>query len=97
MKQPVCAHLNVGPHSNQHFVADSVSEAVSQMKSRLWNHYGSLDGILDRTGVDNAPTLHLYYVDSTYSDKCNSEMNFHDYPSAAWQIGPRGGIRKVYV
>jgi hypothetical protein len=28
---------------------------------------------------------------------CNRYMNFHDYPMARYQVGPRGGIRKVPV
>lgn len=96
----VCAHANLGPFTHSHFTANTIGEAVNKFKTELWNFYGSLDGILDRTGTDNAPCVDLYYYDSEaelYSDECNSQMNFHDYPSARWQIGPRGGIRKVYV
>lgn len=87
----VCAHMNLGPHSHHHMVAATIGEAVQNFADSLEGYYGSLAGILDRTGEECAPALDLYPA----CDDCNSQMNFHDYPMARWAVGPRGGIRKL--
>lgn len=90
---PVCAHMNLGPFVHRHRTYWSIKNAVDNFRDHLEAFYGSLEGILDRTGPDNAPCVDLY----PKCNDCNSEMNFHDYPFARYQVGPRGGIRKVNV
>jgi len=89
----VCAHMNLGPFTNAHGRFSTVWMAVESFKKELERFYGSLEGIIDRTGEDRAPCVDLF----PQCPDCNSHMNFHDYPFARYQIGPRGGIRKVAV
>lgn len=89
----VCAHYNLGPF-DQHFGRfDSVKDAISEFRNSLDAFYGCLDGILDRTGEDYAPSISLY----PQCDDCSSHMCFHDYPMSVYKIGPRGGIRKEMI
>lgn len=90
---PVCAHMNLGPHMHVHRTFWSIRNAVNGFRDQLENFYGSLDGIIERTGADYAPTLDLY----PRCQECNSHMNFHDWPMRRYQLGPRNGIRKVSV
>jgi hypothetical protein len=90
---PVCAWMNLGPFSHHIYRYDSIGEAKREFKERLSNFYGSLDGIIDRVGVDYAPCLDLY----PQCDECQTHMNFHDYPMSRYKIGNRGGLRKVSV
>lgn len=89
----VCAHMNLGPFSHHHSVANTISEAVENFRDSLDAFYGDLSGILERTGEDNAPTLDLYPA----CDDCSAQMCFHDYPMSRYTVGPRGGIRKEFV
>lgn len=93
MNDPVCAHMNLGPHTHRHIRANNPAQAVREFRVQLENFYGSLVGILDRTGPDNAPCVDLY----PQCKECNSQENHHDYPFARYQVGPRGGIKKVCV
>lgn len=89
----VCAHYNLGAFDQQYMRADSVKAALAEFRDGLVaNYYGDLKGIVDRTGEDYAPTISFY----PQCDDCNSNMCFHDYPMSRYQIGNRGGIRKVY-
>lgn len=38
--------------------------------------------------------MDIYFSDDC---ECDSMMNFHDYPSARYVVGPRGGVRREYV
>ena len=89
----VCAHMNTGPFSNEHSVFDSIGDAISEFRDILDAKYGNLSDILERTGEEYAPALDVYPA----CGDCNSQMNFHDHPMSRYQVGPRGGIRKVYV
>ena len=89
----VCAHVNLSPFQHVHWRSDSVDSAVRHFRNLLSTHYGSLEGIPERTGEDRIPTL-MYYPQCF---DCNSHMNFHDYPAGAFRVGNRGGIRRVSV
>ncbi|QNJ59254.1 hypothetical protein SEA_MRMIYAGI_40 [Mycobacterium phage MrMiyagi] len=89
----VCAHMNLGPFKNHHERFESASDAVENFRESLEAFYGDLKGIVERTGEDYRPSLDLY---PECSD-CNSHMNFHDYPMTRYEVGNRGGIRKVIV
>lgn len=89
----VCAHYNLGPFS-QHFMRCATKgNALAEFREQLEIQYGSLDGILDRTGEDYAPSISLY----PQCSDCNAQMCFHDYPMAVYTIGPRGGLRKESI
>lgn len=89
----ICAHMNLGPYSNHHARFDTIADAVNTFRNELESFYGTLEGILDRTGEDNAPVVDVY----PQCNDCDSHMNFHDYPMARYALGPRGGITKRYV
>jgi hypothetical protein len=89
----VCAHYNLGPFDQHHMRADSIGQAASAFREQLRDHYGDLEGILDRTGEEHRPTM---TINEQCAD-CNSRMNFHDYPMLAYSVGKRGGITKVFV
>ena len=89
----VCAHYNLGPF-NQHFMRCSTkAKALSEFREQLEIFYGDLEGILERTGEEYAPSISLY----PQCDDCASNMCFHDYPMSHYRVGPRGGIRKEFV
>jgi hypothetical protein len=90
----VCAHMNLGPFFNVYQRFDCVSDAITSFKIALIKHYGVLDkSIGEIRGPDEMPCVDLYpqCVD------CSRYENHHDYPMARYQVGPRGGIRKVSI
>lgn len=89
----VCAHYNLGPFDQHFFRAASVGNAIDEFREQLEIFYGSLEGILDRTGEEYAPSMSLY----PQCSECSAQMCFHDYPMRVVKIGPRGGVRKVAV
>ena len=94
MKTPVCAHVNLGPFLHLHGRFDSVKDAVQKFRREVIQHYGVLDkSIAEIRRPDEMPCVDLY----PRCKDCNAMMNFHDYPFARYQVGPRGGIRKVPV
>ena len=81
----VCAHINHGP-CNSHARYDSIYDAVVAFRDNQWQ--------LGQLGADTADaTMDLY----PQCGQCTWRMNFHDYPMARYELGPRGGVRKVIV
>ena len=84
----VCAHFCLSPYQHHHQRFDRIYEAVGW----LWK-YLIQDGNLGPYDENYPVVMDLY----PQCEDCNSQMNFHDYPMSRYQVGPRGGIRKVYV
>lgn len=90
----VCAHMNLGPFVHVHRRYGSIAAARFGFYQMLEKHYGAVDkSIAEVRGPDEMPALDLYPL----CNQCTSNMNFHDYPMARYQVGIRGGIRKVTV
>lgn len=89
----VCTHYNLGPF-NQHFMRNSTKQkGLAEFREQLEIYYGSMEGILDRTGEEHAPSISFY----PQCDQCSSNMCFHDYPMAVYRVGPRGGLQKESI
>ena len=82
----VCAHYNTGPYQSHHARYGSIREAVREFRQTL-SELGIETGDGEYYTLDVCPQC----------DDCDSRMNFHDYPTARYQLGPRGGISKVCV
>ena len=96
----VCAHMNLGPHVHDYVTAASINDALRCFRRRLEQHYGVIDKtIAEIRHPDEMPALDLYPACAEESHRdgmhCNSQMNFHDWPMTRFQVGPRGGIRRV--
>lgn len=84
----VCAHFCLSPYQHCHERFDSSAQA----KAWLWN-YLHCDGNLGPYDPEYPIVMDLY----PQCSDCNSTMNFHDYPMTRYEVGPRGGIRKVCI
>ena len=95
----VCAHMNLGPYMDSYVKASSIGAAVQQFRKDVEQHYGVLDkSIAEVCGLDLTPCVDLYPACREGDDlHCTDRENFHDYPMARYQIGARGGVRKVTV
>lgn len=96
----VCAHMNLGPFVHYYRLARSMSEAVRSFRIAVEKHYGSLDSsIAEIRGPGEMPCVDLYAPACRDSDDlhCTSRENYHDYPMARYEVGPQGGIRRVFV
>jgi hypothetical protein len=82
----VCAHMNLGPFQNDHERFGSVAAALDFFRDSLQD-----------MGIDKGDGDH--YVIDLYPEcsECSYGMNFHDYPMARYELGPRGGLSKVIV
>ena len=79
----VCAHINTESFfSHEQNRFDSVKDAIAYFREYV-NEAGDATSIMDVYFSEDCP--------------CDSMMNFHDYPSARYAVGTRGGIRKEYV
>lgn len=84
----VCAHYCLSPYQHHHQRFDSGAQA----KHWLWD-YLIPQGNLGPYDPDYPVVMDLY----PQCKDCTDHMNFHDYPMARYQVGPRGGIRKVCI
>lgn len=90
----VCAHITYGPFNNGHERFGSVSEALAYFRDVAGEDFGTgTEGHYEDGYWVAAQGMMLY----PGCDDCTGDMNFHDYPMSAFEVGPRGGIRKVYV
>lgn len=89
----VCAHMNLGPFIHNHYRFDSIATGISGFRRELIRHHGSTHGIQPFADGYDMPCVDFY----PQCEDCNSQMNFHDYPMSRYQVGSRGGIRKVTV
>lgn len=89
----VCAHYNMGPFDQNFARRNSIKEVLAEFKESLSDYYGSIEGIIDRTGEEYAPSISLY----PQCDDCASNMCFHDYPMSHYRITNRGSLRKENV
>lgn len=82
----VCAHYNYGPFANGHGRYDSIKDAL----------YG-FEMLLRVVGIDSGDGEH-YTIDLyPQCSECDSQMNFHDYPMARYELGPRGGLARQCI
>lgn len=81
----VCAHINLGPFNREHQRFDSIAKAVDYFRREV-------------AGKDfgTGESGQALWINEQCSD-CERDMNFHDYPYAVYEVGPRGGVRKEYV
>lgn len=83
----VCAHAYVACQSHYHYRADSIRAAVEQFRTDIEDLYRGPEVGGERGGVDLYPQC----------DDCDWNECHHDYPMQRWEIGIRGGLRKVHV
>ena len=67
---------------------DSIAQMVERFRWRLHEARGWRD--------DAACSLTIYATDGAPCE-CDSACNFHDYPMALFEVGPRGGVRETAV
>ena len=93
----VCAHMNLGPHVHLYRKSGTIEQAVLAFRQELERHYGVLDSAIAKIrGVDEMPCVDLYPACRVNDElHCTRHENFHDYPMARYQVGVRGGIRRV--
>ena len=82
----VCAHFMLSPYQRSHRRFDSAAKA----KYWLWD-YLIPQGNLGPYNPNYPITLDLY----PQCDDCTSEMNFHGDIMTRYEVGPKGGIRRV--
>lgn len=99
MTVKVCAHMNLGPFTHLYTKAPSMAQAIRKFRREVERHYGVLDSsIAEIRGTDMMPCVDLYPACPDGGDLCcTSHENFHDYPMARYEVGVRGGIKKVTV
>lgn len=81
----VCAWANLSPYQHVHKRFDSQAAGLKWFREYGrdvgWSNHG------DPACIDFYPVC----------KDCQDGMNFHDYPMVRFEVGPRGGIRKVCV
>ena len=90
----VCAHINYGPFTNGQRKFDSIKQAIDYFRTEVVDNYYR-SGTTDES--DGCYVMHLYHPFDQYSGEsceCDNTSNYHDYPFAAYSVGPRNGLRK---
>ncbi|QGJ92036.1 hypothetical protein SEA_KEELAN_72 [Gordonia phage Keelan] len=90
----VCTHINGGSqyaYENQQKNFESISVARQAFRDSLYVRYA------DPKSDNEMPVMDVYVLADNETCDCNSHMNFHDYPSKRFTVGPRGGVKEVSV
>jgi hypothetical protein len=82
----VCVHANYGPFNNGFGRYDTMAQALDMFRVDL-----------RALGIDSGDGEHYTLDFYPQCEECNSLMCFHDYPMARYELGPRGGMRRVTV
>jgi hypothetical protein len=94
----VCAHINYGPFTNGHKMFPSIKAATEYFYDEVVKS-PYIAGTTDES--DGCYVMYLYRpFDQFASDQpcqCDNATNYHDYPFAAYSVGPRYGLRKDII